>query len=133
MKNTLFFIVITIVFFFTSCQKEVIAPTQIQTSEQTINDRTANTEIEVAVESFSLQSGTVTVLVSADEDLTEITPEAEQTLDFNSGNAALSFQVNSHQVIGDDLEITFDLGGQNLSGYALDGGQFIIIEESSVD
>lgn len=80
-----------------------------------------------------MQSGTVTISVSADENLTEVTPETEQTLAFDSGNVTLSFQVNSHQVIGDDLEITFDLGGQNLSGYALDGGQFIIIEESSVD
>ena len=129
MKNALFFIVIVISFFFTSCQKEVIAPTQIQTSEQTIDDRTASTEIEVTVESFSLQSGTVTVLVSSDDDLTEVTPETEQTLAFDSGNVTLSFQVNSHQVIGDDLEITFNLGGQNLSGYALDGGQFIIIDD----
>ena len=132
MRNALF-LIIALAFFFTSCQKEVIAPTQIQTSEQTINDRTANTEIEVAVVLFSLQSGTVTVLVSADEDLTEVTPEAEQTLDFNSGNAVFSFQVNSHQVIGDDLEITFNLGSQNLSGYALDGGQFIIIDDENVD
>ena len=132
MRNTLF-LIIALAFFFTSCQKEVIAPTQIQTTEQTINDRTTNTEIEVTVESFSLQSGTVTVLVSADEDLTDVTPEDEQTLAFNSGSVALSFQVNSHQVIGDDLEITFDLGGQNLNGYALDGGQFIIIEEAIMD
>ena len=133
MKNALFFIVITISFFFTSCQKEAIAPAPIQASEQTINDRTANTEIEVTVESFSLQSGTVTVLVSSDENLTEVTPEDEQTLAFNSGNVAFDFQVNSYQVIGDDLEITFNLGGQNLSGYVLDGGQFIIIEESNMD
>ena len=133
MKNALFFIVITISFFFTSCQKEVIAPTPIQTSEQTISDRTASTEIEVAVVLSSLQSGTVTVLLSSEEDLTIVTPEAEQTLGFNSGGTTLSFQVNSHQVIGDDLEITFNLGGQNLSGYALDGGQFIIIEDENFE
>ena len=133
MKNALFFIVIIISFFFTSCQKEVIAPTLIQTAEQTINDRSTNTEIEVTVESFTLQSGTVTVLVSSDEYLTDVTPEDEQTLAFNSGSVALSFQVNSHQAIGDDLEITFDLGGQNLNGYALDGGQFIIIVDEELE
>ena len=132
MRNALF-LIIALAFFFTSCQKEVIAPTQIQTTEQAINDRTTNTEIEVTVESFSLQSGTVTVLVSADEDLTDVTPEDEQILAFNSGSVALSFQVISHQAIGDDLEITFDLGSQSLNGYALDGGQFIIIEDENVD
>lgn len=132
MRNSLFLIAV-LSFFFTSCQKEAILEPVIIDVENTIADRAANAEIEVTVESFSLQSGTIAVVVSSNEDLTEVTPEVDQTLDFNSGNATLTFQVNSYQVIGENLEITFNLGGQNLSGYALDGGQFIIIEEGQFD
>lgn len=133
MKNALFFIVIVISFFFTSCQKEVIAPTPIQTSEETISNRTATTEIEVTVESHSQQSGVVTVLFESAEDLTEVVPENAQTLAFNNNATNYEFQVNNYQVIGEKLMITFNVDGINLFGYALDGGQFIIIEEGQMD
>ena len=85
------------------------------------------------VESLTLQSSTVTVLFSSTEDLTAVTPEDEQTLSFDSGSAAFSFQVNSYQTIGENLEITFGLGGIDLSQHQLDGGQFIIIIETNVE
>jgi len=129
----MFFTAIFLTLIITSCQKEVIAPTPIETSELTISDRSSGTEIEVTVESFSLQPSTVTVLLSAAEDLTDATPAEEQTVSFDSGSTTFSFQVNSYQTIGENLEITFGLGGIDLSQYQLDSGQFIIIEETSVD
>lgn len=131
----MFFTAIFLTLIITSCQKEVIAPTLITTTEQTVQNRSESSEVEVTVVSSELTASTLIVLFEADEDLSELNPEADQALDFSNLGASLTFyfQVNEYEGIDDQLEITFDLDGFDLSGYELDGGQFIIIEEEEMN
>lgn len=135
MKNALFFTGIFLTLIFTSCQKEVIAPTPFTTTEQTVQNRSETSEIEVTVAQSELTATKLIVLFDSDEDLKVVTPEANQTLSFThaTGVTTFDFQVNTTQVINDQLEMIFDLDGLDLSGYELDGGQFIIIDETDID
>lgn len=119
-------------FFFSSCSKDALVFPDIS---QTIQVRSSTSEIQVSAVSQELNSAFLIIEFSSTADFTEVNIDSEQDLIFTSnGNSiTLSFQVESSQIVKENLEITFDLESYSLIGFELQDVQSIIIVDGLVE
>jgi len=147
MKNTILFLFLATTLIFTACSKaELLEPEPPagvslanaeryygpEGSETGASER--STLLQIAVEKVSEEetAGTLSLQLSTVYDLSEVTMESSQTLDFadaNGNESTLTFAVQNYIGANGSLEVTFDLGGQSLSGLDVKTVQSFIIED----
>lgn len=152
MKNLLNLIALTTLLFFASCSKEAILEPQTLNVEKTETaaeafSETKNTTPTITVNDAVIQinvekitatatAGEYFVGFSSTHDFSNEILEANQDLDFtdqNGNETTLSFTVNSSNGGAGWLEVTFSIGGNDLSGLDLKSQQKIVTEDIVID
>lgn len=155
MKALFIAFVSTTLFFFTSCtpdallgiESQPITDTYYEENDEnykTYQTRTSpeiegenlTTTIQLHVDSYSVSAGMVTVNFSGDEDYSNTHVEDIQQIDFKdtAGNLTrLTFDVDSFSGRNEEIDITFDLNGQSLSGLQLEAIQYIVIQDDIIN
>ena len=155
MRNFLF--IFTSLILLSSCMKEELEiiyekSTSIETKDlqsESINYTRLNSEEEVSVNtSFKSKSTEVTVITSSQSE-SEIIVQFDgdynfsnafifgiQLLDFvdgNGKNSTLSFDVNGYQGANGSLDVTYAIGGNDLTGLDLKTSQSIVIVDEEIN
>lgn len=126
-------IALALIVIFSCCQK---APIEQITDATTGNIQTRTTEtVTVSVVSSSVTSNVLSVVFSGFENVNDIELSETQTLEFSTQNddVDLSFQVLDTQVLNEQLVVSFDTTGVDLSNLEIDGTQNIIIIDVSIE
>jgi len=152
MKNLSALFTLVTLLFLTSCAKEEIiqlepTPETIQAiqAKEDIKAASANTNYEakgsatlvsVTTDSYSIVGNELIVDFSSNYDFSTSIVEANQQLKFvdMAGNiSSLNFQINSLSAGNGYLDVTFAIGGNNLTGLGMEVGQGIVIEDIHLD
>jgi len=123
------------ILFFASCSKEEV---KVNSSfiNGTIGERSTVIEIEVSKVSYTIDAGEMEVHFSASHDFSEVVVESTQHLKFEDAGGSqstLTFQTQSFNGSNGNLDITFLVGSNNLSGLDLTNVQEIIIEDEIIE
>lgn len=126
-------IALALIVIFSCCQKAPIEQVADVTTGN-IQNRTTET-VTVSVVSSSVTSNVLSVVFSGFENVNDIELSETQTLEFSTQNddVDLSFQVLDTQVLNEQLVVSFDTTGVDLSNLEIDGTQNIIIIDVSIE
>ena len=130
MRKFSFLTVCFLIILLVSCSKEALEISDFPT-ENSIENRSVSSEIQVSVVASSLVSNILTVDFAIPPNVNVLDVEDTQNIAFSSEVIPLS--VISWEVSNGLLSLYFDEGANNLNGLHIENSQFIIIVDGDIE